>query len=121
MGKWRVDTLLCKIHSLSLQNLFQNTNDLFKTRPIVLRKAPDIWTVDIQNTPNFAVCMDGQYNFGIGGAVAGDMSGKPVYIRYQLHLILCHRRAADTLAYGNADAGRFPWKGPSTRAPSIIL
>ena len=47
-------------------------------------------TVDVQNTPDFALYMDRKDNFGIAGAVAGDMSGEPVNVIHQLHSVFCH-------------------------------
>ena len=63
-------------------------------------------TIDIQNTPNFALYANGDHDFGIGSAIAGNMAGELMHIRYALGAILCHGSAADTTAYGNDNAGR---------------
>ena len=67
--------------------------------------------VDIQDTPDFPVYMDGQDNFRIGCAVAGNVAGKFMDILHQLYLILRHRGTADTPAHRNPDTGRLALEG----------
>ena len=74
-------------------------------------EAADEGAVDVQNAPNPALCVDGEDNLRIAGAVAGNVTGELVHIVDQLDGIFGNGSAADSTAYGYADAGGLSLEG----------
>ena len=62
--------------------LFQYSNNFQQTRFVFFGKTTDGGAVNVQNTPDFSVYMDGKDDFGVGGTVTGNMAGKGMDIRH---------------------------------------
>ena len=84
--------------------LLEHRNDAKKLRLIRFIKTADRGAVDVQNTDHLAAGMEGNHDFGIGRAVAGDMPREFVHVINALQHILLRRRTAYAAAQRNLDA-----------------
>ena len=92
--------------------MFQNGYEAGKPCFIRFREAVKVGAVDIQDAPDGAVFVDRKDDLRIGGAVAGNMTGKSMDIGDKKNRVLCRGGTADALANGDQNAGGFSLEGP---------
>ena len=87
---------------------------------IFLVEARMLRAVDIQHRQQFTVADDGDNDFAVRRAVAGDVAGEGVNIFHQLNLSRLGRHAANAGTEGNADAGRTALEWPEHKLSTDI-
>ena len=71
--------------------MFQNLHHLLQSLPVGIAETVKFRAVDVQNTVDFSVLVDGNDDLGIGGTVAGNMSGESMDIGDKLGAVFFYR------------------------------
>lgn len=92
-------------------------------QPILINiiEGAEVFTVNIQYGDYLTIPDNRHYYLRTGGAAAGNMPRKFLYIFYHDGLRFIPSRSANTLAPLMRVQASGPWKGPSTRVPSMTL
>ena len=96
-----------------------NDRDGLQPGLILFGEAAGPGAVDIENADDLPANAQGNDDFGIGGAVTGDVAGEKMHVRHEPGLPLLHRRAADAAPDLDLDAGGLPLEGAEDKAAAL--